>query len=1096
MAMIDIKLTILSVKTTAVYYIINYKFEGKPNEWLQIWYRTIDKDKDFVDFKGWTELKQINFNSEGIYSSMLMLERPNYTGQKVQIQAIGENNKFSNNAEIPALEPEKGAPPEPPELKACCPYCTRCFATTEELLAHIESEHAEKTIPQDTGAQIDKVAEALKYNQWITGVAEATGIPKTQLLESFKQKKPSATDILQFGTGKTPEEVYKTAFDNSLIADIGYVAMVTTAVALEALPTVDIGLATLSYMGAPVWSAANRMANDFRYSAFRYGTDPMLQRYWFKKETPLIPESYRLAIAGARGIITGEEYDNAMAEQGYNKKWADMWKFQSYEWMNFGQIAELYWRDVIDDPHFDMLMNLAGYYPPMISTLKELTKLIPPAQDLVTMVVREAFMPEMVTESPEVFAEYMGKKGFSKEWADRYWTMHWQPIPLRQAYENYWRGNWDKEKLDFALKIADVHPMWREDIINVSFGPPSIRELGYGLDYGRYTREDIIRYRRWGGLSPEDATKAADALIDYRTSAEWEAIRREMLWQFAHEQMAEEDYRAALVATGLQPNVVDLWVDRGLWQQERYKIPDTAIEYRVPTSSEALWAFKNNLKNEVWLRKTLYDLNWNDDRINLAVERALYEKAMKEDIPDIITTKTLTIAQLKSLYDAQLISKDALAKRLQTELHYTPVDATMLASIFTMPTEVVEPEPAIRKLTLAQLKQLYEAQIINKAQLIIEMVDSLNYDINDAYAIAELYTPKTEPVVKVYVVTSSEALWAFKNDLRDETWLRHSLSELAWTIDRINLAVTRAKIEKTPKPIIPQIIELRKLTVSQLKSIYNAQLISTEMLINALQIELNYSLENATILAYIFTKPTEELPDEETIFTKPYSDSWSRRLYAQRLLIEIQVYNNYQALGYAPAQAEMLTISMLIDDLYPMLTAQYSKGLINEEQFMNELILIGMAPSQALDLMERTIRDYQVDRLDDERKLTKAEIIKGYKNKILTGGQVVELLTDIGYEYWEAQYITALEGVVAAGDPETFWDMKKVTEAYKKALNRDNKPVSDEVLMLDRELKKRQLELKNLKDRDADAKTIAQKVGEVADYEARLRKVLVLTSKL
>jgi len=986
MAVIDIKLTIPQVKTTAVYYIIYYKFEGKPNEWLQIWYRTIDKDKNFVDFKGWTELKQINFNSEGIYSSMLMLERPNYTGQKVQIMAIGENNKFSNTAEIPALKPEEGAPPEPPELKACCPYCTRCFATTEELLAHIESEHPEKTVQQDTGAQIDKVAEALAYDQWISGVTEATGIPKTQLLESFKQQRQKATDILQFGKGKTPEEVYKTASDNSLVADAGYVAMVTAAVALESLPFVDIGMATLSYMGAPVWSAANRMANDFRYAPFRYGTDPMLQRYWFKKETPLIPESYRLAIAGARGIITDKEYTDAMAEQGYNAKWADMWKFQSYEWMNFGQIAELYWRDVIDDPHFDMLMNLAGYYPPMISTLKELTKLIPPAQDLVTMVVREAFMPEMVTEAPEVFALYMDKKGFSKEWADRYWTMHWQPIPLRQAYENYWRGNWDKEKLDFALKIADVHPMWREDIINVSFGPPSIRELGYGLDYGRYTREDIIRYRRWGGLSPEDATKAADALIDYRTSAEWEAIRREMLWAFAHEQMTEEDYRAALIATGLQPNVIELWVDRGLWQQERFRVPETAIEYRIITSSEALWAFKNSLKDVDWLKKALYDLGWTDERTNLAVERAIYEKSMSDAVPDIIATRTLTVAQLKSLYDAQLISKVLLAQRLHTELRYTIADAKMLADIFTMPTEVVEPEPIPRKLTLAQLKQLYESQVITFAQLIVEMVDSLNYAIEDAYAIAELYTPKFEG-----------------------------------------------------EPV---------------------------------------------------------LPEEQIVYKKPYSDSWSRRLYAQRLLTDIEVYNNYMALGYAPTQAKMLTISMLIDDMYSMLTAQYSKGLIDEEYFMQELIFIGMSPLQAFDLLERTIRDYQVDRLDDERKLTKAEIIKGYKNQILSGGQVVELLTDIGYEYWEAQYITALEGIVAAGDPETFWEMKKVTEAYKKALNRDNKPVSDEVLMLDRELKKRQIELKNLKDRDADAKTIAQKVGEVADYEARLRKVLVLTSKL
>ena len=978
-----LKLTTTPFAVTVVYYTFTWRLEGPPFQWFQLWKRTIHKDEEFVDFVGWEEVRQGNFSANGTAANTIMFERPKYTDHKVQLMAIGENDEFSNMVDVGPLEAGPEDPPEPP--KYACPYagCTKRFYTLEELKAHIEKEHLPDGTDVEMLDKVDKIAEALTYESHITSIAPRLGTLEGNIRASVDPKDfiPYIADFPL--VGKTPAEIYKKTNTDAIKANLKYAGMVSAAAIAEALPFVDVGMATLQYMSSPQWGAGNRMAGDFYYASYRYITDPMIQRHLFKLHTPLLPEPYRLAMAASQGIIGTKEYNDAMAQSGFNAEWADMWKMQNHNWLNFAQIAELYWRDKIDDPHFNMLMNLAGYYPPMISTLKELTKLIPPAQDLVTMVVREAFMPEMVTESPEVFALYMGKKGFSKEWADRYWTMHWQPIPLRQAYENYWRGNWTKEQLDFALKIADVHPMWRNDIINVAYGPPGIREMGYGYDMQVYDKEDIVRFRRWGGLSPEDAEKAARSLIEYRTSAEWEAIRREFLWRFAHEQDTEEEYRAFLEYTGCRPEIVDLWVIRGQIQQERYKVPETAIEYRIVTSSEALWAFKNDLKNEQWLRSTLENLTWTDDRIDLAVERALYEKAMKEDMPDIIQPKTLTISQLKSLYDAQLISMDALIDRLQLELHYTLEDATNLAKTYIKPSVEPEPEPEPRKLTLAILKQLYESQVITKAQLIVELVDSLNYAIEDAYAIAELYTPKFEG------------------------------------------------------------------------------------------------------------EPT--VPEEQIVYKKPYSDAWSRRLYAQRLLMDSQVYTNYIALGYVPKQAEKLTISMLIDDVYPMITAQYMKGLIDEEGFLSVLIDIGMEAWQAIDLLERTIRDYQVDRLDDERKLTKAEIIKGYKNEVLTVSQAADLLMDIGYEYWEAQYILTLEIVIAAGDPETYWEMKKVTESYKKALNRENKPVPDEVLMLDKEIKRLKSELEELKKDDANVNKIAEKVREIADYEARLRKVLALT---
>ena len=39
----------------------------------------------------------------------------------------------------------KAAPP--PGLPYCCPYCSMCFETYEELVAHVKDAHAHERIP-------------------------------------------------------------------------------------------------------------------------------------------------------------------------------------------------------------------------------------------------------------------------------------------------------------------------------------------------------------------------------------------------------------------------------------------------------------------------------------------------------------------------------------------------------------------------------------------------------------------------------------------------------------------------------------------------------------------------------------------------------------------------------------------------------------------------------------------------------------------------------------------------------------------------------------------------------------------------------------
>lgn len=627
-----------------------------------------------------------------------------------------------------------------------------------------------------------------------------------------------------------------------------------------------------------------------------------------------VPEAYRLALAAAKHIIPDKMYKDYMKWFGLDEYWSDVWREQNYDYPGFGEATELFWRGVLDDDGWFMWMTRRSLPTDVIDKLRILRELIPPQADLVSMVVREAFLPEMVVESPEVFAKYMAMKGFTKDWSDRYWTAHFLPIGLRQAYENLWRGYWDKDDFMFALHIADVHPRWREDIYNVAFGPLSIREMGYGWDMGILSRDDIVRYRRWGGLSPEDAEKAADSLILYRTAAELEAVRRELLWQFAHERIDEREFIDYLRMYETPEAAIPLWIARGHLQRDRFLKPETEVEYRIVTSSEALWAFKNGLRDEGWLRLRLADLDWTDMRVDLAVQRAKFELEEEAKPAEVVAPRKLTASQLRNLYDAAMIDRDALALALHVEVGYSIEDADILADLWSLP----KPAPPIR----------------------------------------------------------------------------------------------------------------------------------------------------------------------------PYTDAWSRNLYANRILKWEELYDNYIKSDYDEEHAWNMVLATILAEEYPALSAAYRKGVIDQETFLRELIALGMEFDDANDLLERTIRDFQYERIEREKALTKAEILKGVKAAIITSGQAVELLEDIGYDESEAWYVLAIEKMVGAGHPESYWEMRRITESYKKARGEPYVEIPDEVLMLDKAIEDKKKEIEAMKARGESEKAISVRVAELADLEARLRTVL------
>jgi hypothetical protein len=621
-----------------------------------------------------------------------------------------------------------------------------------------------------------------------------------------------------------------------------------------------------------------------------------------------------LADLTAKGL-----YDRRVAESyvkglGFTADDFNCFLQSAYRYPDFMTVLELYWRGFVDESTAKMLLRRLGYNDDVVNALFGLKDSIPSTSDLITMVVREAFVPEMVTPAPDIFAKYMSMRGFSKEWADRYWTAHWRPIDLERAYDNVRRGLKDKEWLKNVLKIQDVHPMWWDDIVNVMYNPPSIRELGYGWDVGVYTKDDIKKYRMWGGLSPEDADKSAEAMVAYRTEAERNAVRTELMYAYAQGRISRDDFADRL---------------------KELKTPDAAVDY--------------------WLR-----------RGDLYKERLTWEP------------------------------------------------------------------------------------------------------------------PQTES----RSITRADATWAFMHGLRDESWFRQVLKNIGYTSDAIELyvAVAKQKLAEEQKP--PEEPQPKRLTLSQIEDALNIGLIDTDEALKRIM-SLGYSQADANIVLRIIT-----YAPASAVRVKPFSKGDLSALYRYWLFSEEDLVDGYKEMGYDELHASLLATLDILDYWYPKLQSLYEKGAITIDNVISRLVDLGLRATDAQNIANAMQFEFSVERVKDERALTKSEIIKGVKNGVFSFEDGVQFLKDLGYNDSEARYILIINGIAAAGDPMGYWEMRRAIELMKKAQGKPYVEIPDEVVAQERMIEEEKQKIEDMRARGEKEEVIASELGVLARMEAAFRKLL------
>ncbi|KKN03560.1 hypothetical protein LCGC14_1106520 [marine sediment metagenome] len=234
---------------------------------------------------------------------------------------------------------------------------------------------------------------------------------------------------------------------------------------------------------------------------------------------------------------------------------------------------------------------------------KELAYQIPPVADIITMAVREAFTPDIAArfgqyqDLPSEFVEWVGKKGLSKEWAERYWAAHWSLPSPQQGFEMLHRGVIGEDDVNMLMRALDIMPYWRDKLIQIAYRPFSRVDVRRMYALGVIDTSGIRKAYRDIGYNEYNADLMTKFTIAYTQRIELRAKE-------AKERGEEKEQEAKQKA-----------VQKEREAREKALIPKVS-EW---TTAQTLKFFTMKLISEERAREEFELLGYNEERINVYI---------------------------------------------------------------------------------------------------------------------------------------------------------------------------------------------------------------------------------------------------------------------------------------------------------------------------------------------------------------------------------------------------------------------------------------------------------------------------------------------
>ncbi|GAI67623.1 unnamed protein product [marine sediment metagenome] len=322
--------------------------------------------------------------------------------------------------------------------------------------------------------------------------------------------------------------------------------------------------------------------------------------------------------------------------------------------------------------NLDIELRRIGIHKNYYALYKELAYQIPPVNDIITMAVREAFTPAIAArfgqyqDLPPDFVEWAGKKGLSKEWAERYWAAHWSLPSPQQGFEMLHRGVIGFDDLNMLLRALDVMPFWRDKLVEIAYRPLSRVDVRRMFKLGVLDVKGVRKAYTDIGYNDYNADLMTQFTIEYVKGVPKKLSTTDMVTAYKKHLIDSGTLRSQLSEAGITGADLDSiiktaeqrreWSDREeniatiefLYKQGRYtedktitelrnlKLADDYIHNLIPqwtaksvAEKETLWTtaqtlsfMKANLITVERGKQELTDIGYDDEHINVYLASA------------------------------------------------------------------------------------------------------------------------------------------------------------------------------------------------------------------------------------------------------------------------------------------------------------------------------------------------------------------------------------------------------------------------------------------------------------------------------------------
>lgn len=151
---------------------------------------------------------------------------------------------------------------------------------------------------------------------------------------------------------------------------------------------------------------------------------------------------------------------------------------------------------------------------------------------------------------------------------------------------------------------------------------------------------------------------------------------------------------------------------------------------------------------------------------------------------------------------------------------------------------------------------------------------------------------------------------------------------------------------------------------------------------------------------------------------------------------------------------------MMIMGLTGYWSSMLSNGWMAKEQVKADIDSRNFNPKTAERIYKSIVKQAVPQQVEEEKKATATEIMKGVKTELITWDEGVEMLGDLNYSPDVAEFKLAVYLGLSSGSPESYTEFKQLSQMYRKATGLSANIPPPELTEAEKALKEAEAELK------------------------------------